>query len=240
MLTEEKFFKKAQDFALYPTVDGDYFTFNELKEELKNLQTDKEDNLIVLYASDKDQQHTYIETAKNKGYKVLLLDSPIIPHLIQKLETENEKVKFARVDADIIDNLIKKDDTKISKLSEDEISKLETSIKKFVPTETYTVQLEPLDSSENPFIITQPEFMRRYKEMSQTGGGGIMGLGDLPDAYNLIVNTNHPLMDKILKAKKNKEKYINQALDLAKLTQNLLTGKDMTDFVKRSFEILGS
>ncbi len=237
MLSEEKFFKKAQNFALYPTVDDTFYTMDELKDKIKDLQTDKEGNLIVLYASDKEKQHSYIETAKTKGYEVLLLDSPIVSHLIQKLESENEKLKFARVDADFIDNLIKKEDTKISKLSDDEKSKLETIIKDVVPSETYTVQMEALDSSENPFIITQPEFMRRYKEMSQTGGG-MMGMGNLPDAYNLIVNTNNPLMDKILKAKKNKEKYVNQALDLAKLSQNLLTGKEMTDFIKRSYDLM--
>jgi len=238
MLTEDKFFKKAQDFALYPTVKGDFYTFEELKEAVKAAQTDKDGNLILLYAASKDKQHSYIETAQAKGYKVLILDSPIIPHLIQKMETEHEKVKFTRVDADFIDNLINKDETKISKLSDDEKTKLETAVKEFVPAEKYTIQMEALDSSENPFIITQPEFMRRYKEMSQTGGGGIMGLGDLPEAYNLVVNTNHPLMDKILKAKKNKEKYINQALDIAKLSQNLLTGEDMTAFIKRSFEMM--
>jgi molecular chaperone HtpG len=237
MLSEEKFYKKAQDFALYPTVDGTYYTLSELKDKIKDLQTDKDGELIVLYAADKDKQHSYIETAKAKGYEVLLLDSPIVSHLIQKLETENEKLKFARVDADFIDNLIKKDDTKISKLSDEEKTKLENIIKEVVPTETYTVQMEALDSDENPFIITQPEFMRRYKEMSQTGGG-MMGMGNLPDAYNLIVNTNNALMNKILKAKKNKEKYINQALDLAKLSQNLLTGKEMTDFIKRSYELM--
>ncbi|HIP47586.1 MAG TPA: molecular chaperone HtpG [Lutibacter sp.] len=238
MLSEDKFFSKAQKFALYPVIDGANYTLAELIENSKENQTDKDDNLIILYASDKDQQHSYIETAQAKGYKVVLLDSPIVPHLIQKLETENEKVKFTRVDADFIDNLINKDETKISKLSDDDKTKLETIVKEVVPAAKYTVQMEALDSTENPFIITQPEFMRRYKEMSQTGGGGIMGMGEMPEMYNLIVNSNHPLMDKILKAKKNKEKYVNQALDLAKLSQNLLTGKDMTEFIKRSFELM--
>ncbi len=238
MLSEDKFFDKAQKFVLYPTVDNTYFTLDELKEKIEKSQTDKEGNLIVLYTSDKDKQHSYIETAKAKGYEVLLLDSPIVSHLIQKLETANEKVKFTRVDADFIDNLIKKDDTKISKLTEDEKTKLEGFIKEIVPAEKYTVQMEALDSNENPFIITQPEFMRRYKEMSQTGGGGMMGMGAMPEMYNLIINTNNPLMDKILKAKKNRAKYVNQALDLAKLSQSLLTGKDMTDFIKRSFDLM--
>jgi len=238
MLSEDKFFDKAQKFALYPVIDGANYTLTELIENSKENQTDKDENLIILYASDKEQQHSYIETAQAKGYKVVLLDSPIVPHLIQKLETQNEKVKFTRVDADFIDNLINKDETKISKLSDDDKTKLEAIVKEVVPAEKYTVQMEALDSSENPFIITQPEFMRRYKEMSQTGGGGIMGMGEMPEMYNLIVNSNHPLMDKILKAKKNKEKYVNQALDLAKLSQSLLTGKEMTEFIKRSFELM--
>ena len=238
MLSEDKFYEKAKKFALYPTVDGDYFTFEELVNRTKANQTDKEGNHIILYASDQDKQHAYIEAAKAKGYDVLLLDSPIVSHLIQKLEVDNEKTKFSRVDADVIDNLIKKDDTVISKLTDEQKTKLEEIIKEVVPAESYTVQMEAMDSDTNPFVITQPEFMRRYKEMSMTGGGGMMGFGDLPESYNLIVNTNHPLMDKILNAKKNRKKYVNQALDLAKLSQNLLTGKDMTDFIKRSFELM--
>jgi molecular chaperone HtpG len=235
MLSEEKFYDKAQDFALYPSVDGTYFTLKELKEKVKDLQTNKDGELILLYASNKDEQYNYIEKAKEKGYEVLLLDSPIAPHLIQKLESKNEKMRFARVDADIIDNLIKKEDLNISKLSDEEKEKLENIIKEVVPVEKFSVQLENLDSDEEPFIITQPEFMRRYKEMSMTSGGGF---GEMPSVYNLIVNNNHPLMTKILKAKKNKEKYINQALDLAKLSQNLLSGKELTEFIKRSYDIM--
>ncbi len=238
MLSEPKFFDKAQKFALYPTVEGKYLTFDELKDKIKNQQTDKDGNLIVLYAADKDKQHSYIKEAQDKGYEVLLLDSPIVSHLIQKLETENDKTKFARVDADHIDNLIKKEDAKISKLSDEEKEKLKGIVEGVVPKEKYTVQLEALDSNSNPFIITQPEFMRRMKEMSATGGGGMMGMGTMPDMYNLVVNTNHELMGKILKAKANKEKYVNQALDLAKLSQNLLQGEALTNFIKRSFELM--
>jgi len=238
MLSEPKFYDKAKNFALFPTVDGTYLTFDELKEKIKDQQTDKEGKLVVLYASDKEKQHSYIQEAKTKGYEVILLDSPIVSHLIQKLETENEKTSFARVDDDHIDNLIKKEDTKISKLSEEEKEKLKGIVEGIVPKEKYTVQLESLDSSSNPFIITQPEFMRRMKEMSATGGGGMMGMGNMPEMYNLVVNTNNPLMDKILKAKANKEKYVNQALDLAKLSQNLLQGEALTNFIKRSFELM--
>jgi len=238
MLSEPKFFDKAKNFALYPVIDGKYLTLDELKEKVKDQQTDKDGNLVVLYASDKEKQHSYIQEAKAKGYEVILLDSPIVSHLIQKLETENEKTKFARVDADHIDNLINKEETKISKLSDDENEKLKGIIEGIVPKEKYTVQLEALDSNSNPFIITQPEFMRRMKEMSATGGGGMMGMGNMPEMYNLVVNTNNDLMDKILKAKANKEKYVNQALDLAKLSQNLLQGEALTNFIKRSFELM--
>ena len=245
MLSEPKFFEKAQKFALYPTVDGAYFTFDELKEKVKAAQTDKDKNIVLLYATNADEQHSYIEQAKEKGYEVLLLDSPIISHLIQKIEGENSElsdekqpIKFARVDADFMENLIKKDEEQISKLTDDEKTKLKEIVEGIVPKEKYTVQLEALDSKANPFIITIPEFMRRMKEMQQTGGGGMMGMGGFPDMYNLVVNTNNDLMQKIMKAKGKREEYVNQALDLAKLSQNLLQGEDMTNFIKRSFELM--
>ena len=240
MLSEDKFFEKSDKFALYPTVDNTYFTFEELQEKIKPLQTDKDNNLVILYASNEKAQHSYIDAAKEKGYEVLLLDSPIVSHLIQKLEGSKENIHFARVDADQIDNLIKKDEAKISKLSEEEIAELKPIIEEIIPTKTYSVQLEAMDSSANPFIITQPEFMRRMKEMQATGGGGFMGMGNFPDMYNLVVNTNNELVGKILatKTKKKQEALIKQAFDLAKLSQNLLHGEDLTNFIKRSFELI--
>jgi molecular chaperone HtpG len=240
MLSEEKFFEKSDKFALYPTVDDTYFTFEELEEKIKPLQTDKDNNLIILYASNVKTQHSYIDAAKEKGYEVLLLDSPIISHLIQKLEGSKENIHFARVDADHIENLINKDETKISKLSDKEKEELKPIIEEIIPKKTYSVQLESLDSSANPFIITQPEFMRRMKEMQATGGGGFMGMGNFPDMYNLVVNTNNDLVVEILntKTKKKQERLIQQAFDLAKLSQNLLHGEDLTNFIKRSFEMI--
>ncbi len=245
MLSEPKFFEKAQKFALFPTVDDTYFTFEELKEKLKPIQTDKDKNLVLLYATNAKEQHSYIQDAKEKGYEVLLLDSPIVSHLIQKLEGENaelsdakQPIKFARVDSDFIENLIKKDEEQISKLSDDEKTKLKEIVEGIVPKENYTVQLEALDSKSNPFVITIPEFMRRMKEMSATGGGGMMGMNNFPDMYNLVVNTNNDLMQKILKAKGKREEYVNQALDLAKLSQNLLQGEELTNFIKRSYELM--
>jgi molecular chaperone HtpG len=240
MLSEEKFFDKAKKFALYPTVDETYFTYDELIEKTKDSQTDKDDNHILLYAANKEAQHSYIEAAKAKGYEVLLLDSPIISHLMQKLETSGEKVRFARVDADHIDNLIKKDDTTISKLSDEEKEKLKPMIEAAVPAETYTVQLEAMDSNASPFMITVPEFMRRMKEMQATGGGGMFGMNNMPDMYNLVVNTNHELVSEILntKTEKKQQRLIKQAFDLAKLSQNLLHGEDLTNFIKRSYDLI--
>ena len=240
MLSEDKFFDKAQKFALYPTVDDAFFTFQEFLDKTKDAQTDKDGNQIILYAANKDAQHSYIQSAKDKGYEVLLLDSPIISHLMQKLETSNDKVKFTRVDADHIDNLIKKEDTIISKLSDEEKEKLKPMIENAVPKQTYTVQLEAMDSNASPFIITVPEFMRRMKEMSASGGGGMMGMGNLPEMYNLIVNTNHELVGEILNTKtaKKRDRLISQSFDLAKLSQNLLHGEELTNFIKRSYDLI--
>ena len=239
MLSEDKFFEKAKDFALYPTTSGEYLTFEELKEKTKDLQTDKDGKLVQLYASNDDEQHAYIEAAKAKGYTVLLLDSPIVGHLLQKLETSEENISFARVDADQVDKLIVKEDTTPSKLSEENQNKLKSLVEEVVPQTTYTVQLEPMDSQSMPFMITQPEFMRRMKEMQQTGGGGMFG-GNMPEMYNLIVNVNHPLVSQILetKTKKKQDRLIKQSVDLARLSQNLLKGEELTSFINRSFELI--
>lgn len=239
MLSEDKFYEKAGAFVLYPTVDDTYFTLDELKEKLKENQTDKDGKLVVLYAGNKDAQHSYIQTAKEKGYEVLLLDSPIISHLIQKIEGDNRDLTFVRVDSDHIDNLIKKDENTISKLSDEEKETLKTSLEAYIP-KAYSVQLEAMDSQAAPFIITQPEFMRRMKEMSQSGGGGMFGMGNMPEMYNLVVNTNSDLASNILNTedKSAQENLVKQALDLAKLSQNLLKGEELTAFVKRSFDLI--
>lgn len=239
MLSEEKFFDKAKKFALYPSVDDKYFTFEEFTTATKDAQTDKDGTHVILYAANKDAQHSYIQDAKAKGYEVLLLDSPIVSHLMQKLETSEEKIRFTRVDSDHIDNLIKKDDTVISKLSDEEKETLKPMIEENVPSETYTVQLEAMDSNASPFLITVPEFMRRMKEMSATGGG-MMGMGNLPEMYNLVVNTNHELVGEILNTKtdKKRNRLIKQAFDLAKLSQNLLHGEELTNFIKRSYDLI--
>lgn len=240
MLSEEKFFEKAEAFALYPTVDGKYYTYDELYNAIKAKQTDKDDKLIILYASNQDEQHSYIEAAKDKGYEVLLLDSPIVSHLMQKLEGSKENISFARVDADHIDKLIQKEENTISKLDEDQQKQLDELLKEVIPSEKFMVQLEAMDSNATPFMITQPEFMRRMKEMQQTGGGGMFGMGNMPEMYNLIVNTNHNLISDILntETKEDKERLINQSLDLARLSQGLLKGKELSDFIKRSYNMI--
>ena len=238
MLSEPKFFEKSNKFALYPTVDGKFFTYDELLEKIKDNQTNKDGKTVILYTSNKETQHSYIEGAKTKGYEVLLLDSPIISHLIQKLETEKENISFARVDGDHIDNLIKKEDNQISKLTDDEKETVKVAIEKIAPKEGYTVQIEAMDSNASPFMITQPEFMRRMKEMQQSGGNGMFG--NFPDMYNLIVNANHPLISDILNEKDETKKdgLIKQSLDLARLAHGLLKGEALTNFINRSYGMI--
>jgi len=240
MLSEEKFFDKAEAFALFPTVDGTYYTYDELYNKIKAKQTDKNDKLVILYASNAEEQHSYIESAKAKDYEVLLLDSPIVSHLIQKLESSKENISFSRVDADHIDKLIQKEDTAISKLSEEEKTQLEEQLKSVISSEKFIIQLEAMDSHAAPFMITQPEFMRRMKEMQQTGGGGMFGMGNMPEMYNLVVNTNSELVGDILNTKtaKKRERLINQSLDLAQLSQGLLKGEALTNFIKRSYDMI--
>lgn len=236
MLSEDKFYEKSKDFVLYPTVDNAFYTWDELKEKAKINQTNKDGKTVLLYTSNKDAQHSYIANAKAKGYEVLLLDSPIVSHLIQKLEMDNQDVTFSRVDSDSIDNLIKKDEEVISKLSETETTQLKEFIETTIANKSYNIQTEALDSTAAPFMITQPEFMRRMKEMQAMGGNTMFG--SFPDSYNLIVNTNSEIASKILNEsnEETKDNLVKQALDLAKLAQGLLKGEELTAFVKRNFE----
>ena len=238
MLSEDKFYEKSSAFALFPTTNKKFFTYDELIKKIKKNHTDKDGKTIILYSSNLEEQDSYIKEANNKGYTVLLLDSPIVSHLIQKLETSKEKISFARVDSDAIDQLIKKDEKSVSKLSEKEQEELKEQIEQVIPKEKYTVQLEAMDSESLPFMITQPEFMRRMKDMQNTGGNSMFG--NMPEMYNLIINTNNKLVGEIFKTKtKNKrERLIKQSLDLAKLSQNLLKGEDLTEFIKRSYDLI--
>jgi len=238
MLSEDKFFEKSDSFSIYPDTNNNFYTFDELIKNIEKSQTDKDGKTIILYASNIDEQDSYIKAAESKGYKVLLLDSPIVPHLIQKLESKKENISFARVDSDSIDNLIKKEDNIISKLDDKEKDMLKTYIEAVIPKEKYTIQLEALDSKELPFIITQPEFMRRMKDMQQSGGNNMFG--SMPEIHNVIINVNNDLVNTIFssKSKAKRERLIKQSLDLARLSQNLLKGEELTSFIKRSFDII--
>ncbi len=238
MLSEDKFYERAEKFSLYKTTEGDYLTLEELKEKIKELHTDKDGKTVVLYASNVEEQHAFVEEAKEKGYTTVLMDSPLTGHLIQKIEQKEDKISFARVDADTIENLIKKDEEQPSKLSKEEEEQLKPVFEEIMPKEKFTVQFESLSEKSRPFTITQPEFMRRMKDMNAVGGGNMMGA--MPDMYNLIVNSNHPLISKILNTKKKESQLelTKQATDLALLSQNLLKGKDLTDFIDRSLELI--
>ncbi len=240
MLSDDKFYEKAKDFALFKNLDGKYFTFEEYKEKVKDNQTDKDDKTVFLYTTDAQEQYNFIEPAKERGYDVLIMDSPLVSHLVTRLEQQNDKVSFARVDADTIDNLINKEEEHTSKLSEDEQEKVKPVFENIVPKEKFTVQFQPMSEKDDPVRITQAEFMRRMKEQQMTAGGGMMGA--LPEMYNLVVNANHPLTGRILKEEdeQKQEKMAREAVDLAKLSQNLLKGEELTKFIKRNVEKIGS
>lgn len=239
ILSDEKFAEKAKKFALYKNVDGEYFTMSEYKDKVKDAQTDKDKKLVLLYTSNQEEQYSYIASAKDKGYDVLIMDTPLSSHLVGKLEQE-EELSFSRVDGDTIDQLIKKEEEIPSKLTEDDEKKLQPVIEGVLPNQTFSVNFVSMSEKEAPMTITQAEFMRRMKDMSAVGGGGMMGMGNMPDSYELKVNSNHPLISKILSEKdeaKQKE-MAKQAADLALLSQNLLKGEDLSNFIKRSVQLI--
>jgi len=240
MISEPKFYDRAEKFSLFKNVDGKYFNFKEYKEHIEKTQKDKDKKLVYLYTTNSDEQHTFIETAKERGYDVLDMSGVLDNHYINTLEQKFENSSFARVDADIIDKIIKKEDEQPSKLSEKEQEKLKPLFEKYAAKDHYSIIFESLSEKDQPVIITQPEFMRRMKDMSKLGGG-MDYMGTMPDAYNLVVNSNHKVISDILKEKDNnkQENAVKQITDLAKLSQNLLKGQDMTDFIKRSVELIG-
>lgn len=241
MISDEKFYEKAIKFALVKTTDGAYHTFEEFETKVKPLQTDKDKKLIYLYATNVAEQHAYIDAAKARGYEVLLMDTMLDPHYINHLESKLKDISFVRVDADTVDKLIKKEENTVSKLTEEEIKKIQPVIEGTISKEQFSVVFENLSEKDAPMIITRPEFMRRMKDMNQLGAGGAMGFyGNMPDMYNLVVNSNHPLISKILN-EGNEEKQKNlakQATDLALLSQGLLKGESLTNFIKRSVEMI--
>ncbi|WP_192347181.1 molecular chaperone HtpG [Algoriphagus sp. Y33] len=240
MISEEKFYEKGKDFALLKNTKGEFFTIEEYQSKVKPNQTDKNDQAVILYATDLDKQDSFIQSANKKDYDVLVMDSPIDSHFIQNLESKLEKTQLKRVDADVAEKLIQKDETYANLLTEDQSKEVKEIFDKAINNKTYTVEVEGLSPEELPVTITMEEFMRRMKEMAATGGGGMGFYGSLPDAYKVAINGNHPVVDKVLKAATEEEKIkiAKQAFDLALLSQGLLTGKDLTAFVKRSVELL--
>ncbi len=240
MLSEEKFYEKAQKFALLKNTDGLYATLEEYAAKVKAAQTDKNNRVIYLYTTNVEEQHSFIETAKERGYDVLVFDSPIDAHYINQLESKLENTSFVRVDADTIDKLIKKEEDQPSKLTEEEQTKLKPVVEGVVPKEKFNVVFESLSEKDAPMLITKPEFMRRMKDMSAMGGGGMNFYGAMPDMHNLVVNSNHPLISRILNeqdAEKQKQ-LTKQTADLAMLSQGLLKGEELTKFIKRSVELI--
>jgi len=240
MLSDDKFYEKGQKFALLKNVDGKYFTLEEYAEKVKPTQTNKDKKVIYLYTTNIDEQHSFIETAKDRGYDVLVFDSPIDSHFINQLESKLTDTSFVRVDADTIDKIINKEEAQPSKLSDKEQKKLQPIIEGLVPKEKFSVVFESLSEKDAPMLITKPEFMRRMKDMSAMGGGGMAFYGSMPDMHNLVINSNHPLISKILKEKDaDKQKQLaKQAADLAMLSQGLLKGEELTKFIKRSVELI--
>lgn len=238
MISDEKFYERAEKFCLLKNTEGKYFTLEEYKEHVKALQTDKDKNIVYLYATNPEEQHSFISAAKERGYDVLLMDTMIDSHFINWFERKFEKTRFARVDADTIDKLIRKNDELPSKLTEDQKKTLKPIVEKQVDKEKFFVIIESLSESEQPMMITQPEFMRRMRDMSTMGGNNYFGT--MPEQYNLIVNSNHPLVGKLLEEKDEEKQntLTKQLTDLALLSQNLLKGEELTKFIKRSVDLI--
>jgi molecular chaperone HtpG len=239
MISDEKFKERAQKFCLLKNVDDKYFTFEEYRNHIKTEQTDKDKKVVHIYASHKEEQHSFINAAKERGYDVLLMETPIDSHFINMLESTLEDVSFVRVDADVVEKLISKDDELPSKLSDEQKDKLKPLVEKQLEKQTFHVVFENLSETDQPMLITQPEFMRRMKDMSALGGG-MSYMGNMPDTYNLVVNTNHPTISKIIDEsdENNQSKLISQLIDLAMLSKNLLKGEKLTTFIKRSVDLI--
>ncbi|MCD6178757.1 MAG: molecular chaperone HtpG [Bacteroidales bacterium] len=240
MLSDEKFYSRAEKFALLKNTEGKYFTLEEYKEQVKDSQIDKDKKIVYLYANNVDEQYNFIQSAKDRGYDVLEMDGVLDNHFVNTLEQKLTDVQFKRVDADTIDKLIAKDEEIPSKLDDKQKESLKPIIEGNIDKTKFTVVFEALSENEQPFMITQSEFMRRMKDMEKLGGGGMMGMGNLPDSYNLVVNTNHNLVGNLLEEKDEKKQaaLITQMYDLAMLSQNLLKGKELADFIKRSFTLI--
>ncbi|MDA3904654.1 MAG: molecular chaperone HtpG [Bacteroidales bacterium] len=240
MLSDDKFYERAQKFALLKNTEGKYFTLEEYKEHVKGLQTDKEKKIVYLYSNNIEDQYNFIQSAKDRGYDVLEMDGVLDNHFVNTLEQKLTDIQFKRVDADTIDKLIAKEDAMPSKLDDKQKEVLKPIIEKDIDKAKFTVVFEALSEDDQPFVITQSEFMRRMKDMEKLGGGGMMGMGGFPDSFNLVVNANHSLVGNLLEEKDEEKQaaVVKQMYDLALLSQNLLKGKELANFIKRSFTLI--
>ena len=240
MISDEKFYERAAKFALLKNTEGKYFTFDEYLEEVKETQKDKDNKVVYLYSTDLEEQYSYIQAAKDRGYQVLEMDGVLDNHFINALEQKLSDIQFKRVDADTIEKLIDKGEKLPSKLDEKQQETLKPVIEKNIDKAKFTVVFESLSETEAPLLITQSEFMRRMKDMEKLGGGSMMGMGGFPETYNLVVNSNHPLVSDILEDKneESQQEKVKQMYDLALLSQSLLKGKELSDFIKRSFSLI--
>ena len=240
MISEEKFYEKAKDFALFTNTKKEHFTLEEYKAKVKDFQTDKEGTLVYLYTNDPARQDAFIQAAAKKEYDVLLMDSPIDNHFIQHLEVKLEKTAIKRVDADVVEKLIQKEDSIQQKLSEEEVKKVKEVFEKAIDKPAFKVEVEALHDEELPVHITMDEFMRRMKDMAKLGGGGMNFYGSLPDNYKVAINGNHKLVSRILQTEDEgaQLQLARQAFDLALLSQGMLTGADLTAFVNRSVNMI--
>ena len=240
MLTDEKFCDRAMKFSLFKNTDGKYFSFDDYKKAIEGEQTDKDNKVVFLYATDVDSQYSFIEAAKAKGYDVLLMDCHLDSHFVQLLENKIENSRFARVDSDTVDNLIIKEDKSKPELSDEQREEISTLFKSALPTDAeFSIQPENLGEHAAPIIITQSEFMRRYREMSALGGG-MNFYGEMPQMYNVVVNMENPLVTKIISDKEaqGSQDLLKQITDLALLANGMLKGKDLSDFIARSAKVV--
>lgn len=238
MLTEEKFADKAKGFVLMKNTDGKYFTMEEYKEQIAPLQTDKNGKVVVLYTHHADEHFSFVKQAKDRGYQVAIVDGPLAPHWISKMEQSFENISFARVDADTLDQLIQKEGELPSKLSDEQQNELKPLFESAVDAQKFKVEFKSMSETDAPIIITQPEFIRRMMEQQKLGGGGFFGA--FPETYNLVVNSNHEKVGALLQATDSDEKSgkVKQLTDLALLSQGMLKGEELSKFIERSISFI--
>jgi molecular chaperone HtpG len=240
MVSDEKFYDRSKEFALLKNTAKKYYTLEEYRELVKDLQTDKDQNLVYLYTNDPAKQHTFVEIANQRSYDVLVMDGVLDSHFINSLEPKLDKVQFKRVDSDMIDKLVLKDDKIDSVLSKEEQDKVKEIFEKAIDNKLMSVSVESLAPDQLPVVVTMSEWMRRMKDMARMGGGGMGFMGGMPDNYSVGINGNHTVVQKILKAGTEDEQkaLAKQAFDLALLSQGMLSGADLTNFIKRSTDLL--